>query len=95
MEVGGTVTCGMPQALAWDPTGVYLAVSFKDINSVIIYSTSIQKFRLNISSQCYISSPSTEDFPNFICFQSVNNLNNATILTVGWSNGRVSYYPLN
>lgn len=95
MEIGGEIMCGMPQALAWDPTGAFLAVTFKDQSYVVIYTISIQKFRLNISSHCYISPPSKDVHPNCICFQSVNSFNSGIILTIGWSNGRICYYPLN
>lgn len=95
LDVGGTVICGMPQMLAWDPTGSFLAISFKDHNIIIIYSTSIHKYRLNISSHGFISPPNDDEHPSCMCFQSVNQLNSTIVLTVGWSNGRVAYYNLN
>ncbi|XP_037937943.1 aladin-like [Teleopsis dalmanni] len=84
---------GQPQALVWDPKGLYLAIMFKDTNCVAIYTTSFKTFQLRVSPLCFVSGAGYE-YPTCIAFQSKNKKNSETILNIGWSNGRIQYVPL-
>ncbi|XP_011181672.1 aladin [Zeugodacus cucurbitae] len=86
-EVGGK-----PQALAWDADGRYLAVIFKDTPCIALFNTCLKKFDMTISPLCFLTGLSTE-YPSYICFQSKNRRNTETVLTIGWSSGRIEYFP--
>lgn len=84
---------GIPQSLAWDSNGMYLAIIFKDSSCITVFSTSIKKHNLNISPSCFITGIGTE-YPCTICFQSKNRKSNdCIVLTIGWSSGRIQYFP--
>jgi aladin len=83
---------GIAQQLAWN--GKYLAISFKETNSVAIFQTSIRQHNLHVLPMFFISGIGIE-FPTFITFQpayskprSVEN-----VLTIAWSTGRVQFFP--
>lgn len=83
---------GQPQCVAWDPNGLYLAITFKDTPCIAIFSTCVQKFNLSISPACFLSGNGNE-YPSYVCFQSKHRKNNDTVLTIGWSSGRIQYFP--
>lgn len=93
MSVGQKEIGGQPQSIAWDENGHYLAVIFKDSNCVAIFSTSLQKFNLNISPSCFLTGAVDDEYPSYICFQSKNPKNKDSVLTIGWSSGRIQYFP--
>lgn len=84
-EIGGIV-----QQLAWN--GRYLAVTFKDTNAVAIFQTSIRKLSCNIVPLCLISGHGIE-YPSFIMFQPSYQKKIDNILTIGWSSGRIQFFP--
>lgn len=90
-EVGG-----FAQQLAWN--GKYLAITFKDTNSVAIFQTNIRKHDLNIVASCLISGNSGIEFPSVIAFQPTYKHNQTAsgngFLTIGWSSGRIEFFPL-
>ncbi|XP_013112380.2 aladin [Stomoxys calcitrans] len=86
-EVGGH-----PQCVAWDPNGHFLAITFKDTPCIAIFTTCIQKFNLSISPSCFLAGNGNE-YPSYICFQSKHRKNSDTVLTIGWSSGRIQYFP--
>lgn len=92
IEVGVRTVGGMPQSIAWDPNGQYLAIIFKDSPNVVVFATSIHKHQFSISPSCFITGIGVE-FPSYICFQSKNRKNSDSVLTIGWSSGRVQYFP--
>ncbi|ALC48520.1 CG16892 [Drosophila busckii] len=85
--VGGTA-----QQLAMDPHGKYLVISFKTTNALAVFRTYIQKFDLQISSSYYIRGATAAEYPSYICFQPLLNPNDRSVLTIGWSSGRIQYY---
>lgn len=85
-ETGGT-----PQQLAWN--GKYLAISFKDTNSVAIFQTTIRKHQLNVLPIGLVSKLAFE-FPTFITFQP-NYGNSENVLTIAWSSGEIQFVPFN
>ncbi|XP_004527384.1 aladin [Ceratitis capitata] len=87
-EVGGK-----PQSLAWDADGRYLAVIFKDTPCIALFNTCLKKFDMTISPLCFLTGLSSE-YPSYICFQSKNRRNTDTVLTIGWSSGRIEYFPI-
>lgn len=87
------VTGGRPQALAWDPTGKYLAVSYKDNEAITVFRTAANTANLTISLATTVKGDSGE-FPTQICFQLNKLVNHEAVLTIGWSTGRIQYYPL-
>lgn len=85
-EVGGIV-----QQLAWN--GRYLAITFKDTNAVAIFQTSIRKHQLNIVPMCLLAGLGVE-LPSFITFQpSYKHEPDGNILAIGWSSGRIQFFP--
>ena len=90
--VGQHEVGGQPQSVVWDPNGLYLAIIFKDSPCIAIFSTCIQKFNLNVSPSCFITGIG-EESPSYICFQSKNRKNSDSVLTIGWSSGRIQYFP--
>ncbi|XP_053688207.1 aladin isoform X1 [Sabethes cyaneus] len=91
VEVGGR-----PQALAWCSKSEYLAITFKDTSAIAIFNTVINRSQLNITPSCFLTGLGIES-PSCICFQQ--NLGRRagrtvkTVLTIGWSSGRIQYFP--
>uniref|UniRef100_A0A1A9ZRI3 Aladin seven-bladed propeller domain-containing protein n=1 Tax=Glossina pallidipes TaxID=7398 RepID=A0A1A9ZRI3_GLOPL len=91
--VGERELGGKPQALAWDPKGLFLAITFQDTDCIAIFSTTIQKYDLTVSPSSFLTGVGKE-YPTYICFQSENRKSPNTVLTVGWSSGRIQFVPL-
>ena len=83
-----------PQALAWDPTGKFLAVSYKDVSVVSIFRTAASITNLNLSPSGTITGQSDDEFPSQICFQLNKLRDHEAVLTIAWSTGRIQYYPI-
>ncbi|XP_054269684.1 aladin-like [Macrosteles quadrilineatus] len=84
-RVGGEVS-----SLAWDKKGRYLAVMFKQCDIIAVFMTSLGH-TLHVSPCCFIKGVANES-PAVISFQ--NNFNDGANLTIGWSSGRVQYFPI-
>ncbi|XP_054267179.1 aladin-like [Macrosteles quadrilineatus] len=84
-RVGGEVS-----SLAWDKKGRYLAVTFKQCDIIAVFMTSLGH-TLHVSPCCFIKGVANES-PAVISFQ--NNFNDGANLTIGWSSGRVQYFPI-
>ncbi|EDW07994.1 aladin [Drosophila mojavensis] len=87
--IGGTA-----QQLVWDPHGKYVVITFKSTNSIAIFRTYIQKYDLQISGGYYLNGQSPSEYPSFISFQPLNKDNDRSVLTIGWSTGRIQFYGL-
>lgn len=86
-EVGGR-----PQSLAWDPTGRYLAISFAEGDAIALFLTAINRHGLSIAPYCFVAGRGAE-VADFICFRpKYATADTKTVLTVGWSSGRVQYF---
>lgn len=85
---------GNAQQLAWDPHGKYLVITFKSTNSIAIFRTHIQKYDLQISGGYYLNGESSSEYPSYICFQPLCRDNDRSVLTIGWSSGRVQFFAL-
>lgn len=84
---------GMAKSICWDPTGKFIAVMFKHSPSVAIFSTTINRNMVHISPSVFVRGDRIEnEFATFICFKQ-NNPNGQVVLTIGWSSGRIQYYP--
>lgn len=94
IQNGGKVIGGLPKSIVWDPTGRFVAVMFKQSSSIAIFSTAINRNVLNVSPNFNISSDNPDEFPSFICFRELYEKYNDVVLTIGWSSGRVQYFPL-
>lgn len=92
ITVGSAVVGGRPQSIAWDPVGRYLAVTFKDSGAVAIFLTSINRSKLSLAPNCFLVGLGAE-VPSFICFQERYQKKPDTVLTIGWSSGRVQFFP--
>lgn len=89
ISIGNSEVGGIAQQLAWN--GYQLAITFKDTNAVAIFQTNIRQHSMNIIPLCLISGLGIE-FPSFIIFQpSYKKVEN--ILTIGWSSGRIQFFP--
>lgn len=87
--IGGTA-----QQLVWDPHGKYVVITFKSTNSIAIFRTYIQKYDLQISGGYYLNGQSPSEYPSFVSFQPLNKDNDRSVLTIGWSTGRIQFYGL-
>uniref|UniRef100_A0A1B0DD25 Aladin seven-bladed propeller domain-containing protein n=1 Tax=Phlebotomus papatasi TaxID=29031 RepID=A0A1B0DD25_PHLPP len=92
--VGEVEVGGRPQQVVWCPSGEHLAVSFRDTSVISIFSTSISKHNFNISPSCFLNGLPGE-YPTYMCFQPrYRKVERATsVLTIGWSSGRIQYFP--
>ncbi|XP_023169470.1 aladin [Drosophila hydei] len=93
-SINHTLIGGTAQQLAWDPHGKYIVITFKSTNSIAIFRTYIQKYDLQISGGYYLNGQSLSEYPSFICFQPLNKDNDCSVLTIGWSSGRIQFYAL-
>lgn len=85
---------GLPKSIVWDPTGRFVAVMFKSSPSISIFSTAINRDVLSISPNFNISGDDTDEYPSFICFREMYDKFDDVVLTIGWSTGRVQYFPV-
>lgn len=85
---------GLPKSITWDPTGRFIAVMFKSTPSIAVFSTSINRDVLSISPNFNISGDDPDEFPSFICFKEIYGEHDDIVLTIGWSTGRVQYFPM-
>lgn len=84
---------GQPQSICWDPTGKYVAISFKNSSPIAIFATTIAQSNLNISPAFFINGLRADEYPSYICFKETYENEREVILTIGWSSGRVQYFP--
>ena len=87
---------GIAQQLTWN--GKYLAISFKETNTIATFQTTVRQHQLHILPMFFICGQGAAEFPSFITFQPFykDNSSNSLIdhvLTIGWSSGRVQFYP--
>ena len=94
VQSGQRVIGGRPKSIVWDSTGRYVAVMFKSTPSIAIFSTSINRDVLSISPNFNISGDDLDEYPTFICFKEIYNKHDDVVLTIGWSTGRVQYFPM-
>lgn len=83
-----------PQALAWDPSGKFLAVSYKDATMITMFRTSTNNTNLSLSLSGEVNSLAPDEFPSQICFQLNKLQDHEAVLTIGWSTGRIQYFPI-
>lgn len=94
IQSGQRVIGGLPKSIVWDPTGRFVAVMFKFSTSIAVFATSINRDVLNISPNFTVSGDDQDEFPTFICFREIYEKYDDVVLTIGWSTGRVQYFPL-
>ncbi|XP_070494130.1 aladin-like [Chironomus tepperi] len=87
---------GISQQLAWN--GKYLAVSFKESNQIAVFQTTIRQHQLHVLPMFFICGLGASEYPSFISFQPFYKANSSNgliehVLTIGWSSGRVQFYP--
>ena len=79
------------QQIAWN--GKYLAISFKEANQIAVFQTTIRQHQLLVLPMFFICGLSAVEYPSFIAFQPFYKTNSSNVLTIGWSSGRVQFYP--
>lgn len=94
IKCGQRIIGGLPKSIVWDPTGRFVAVMFKSSASIAIFSTSINRNVLSISPNFNISGDDQDEYPSFICFKEIYEKHDEIVLTIGWSTGRVQYFPM-
>jgi len=82
---------GLVQDIVWDPAGYRLAVSYRKTSLISIFSTQTGRL-LSITPSGWIRG-SKDEFPSCLQFQADYN-NGGSVLTIGWSTGRIQYCPL-
>lgn len=90
--IGTTEVGGRPQALCWDAAGQRLAVSFQDTAAVAIFLTAVTRTRLSIVPDCLLVGLGAEQ-PHHIAFQPRYAGKPDAVLAIGWSTGRVQFFP--
>lgn len=90
--VGNTEVGGRPQSIVWDAAGQRVAVTFKDTAAVAIFLTSVGRTRLSIVPDCLLVGLGAE-VPQHITFQPQFAGKPHTVLAIGWSTGRVQFFP--
>ncbi|XP_050530915.1 aladin-like isoform X2 [Daktulosphaira vitifoliae] len=81
---------GIPSDMCWDQNGKRLAITFKDNNSVLIFTTSINTTVVDCIPLCIIQGYLDEE-PSVVAFQPLYEA--GSLLTIGWSNGNIEYVP--
>ncbi|XP_019763471.2 aladin [Dendroctonus ponderosae] len=81
---------GLVQSMEADPAGSHLAVVFQDTSAVTVFTIARQSALQLIPSS--IVTGLAEEKPTAITFQQ--DLKSGACLTVGWSSGRIQYYPI-
>lgn len=94
ITVGQTEVGGLAQNLAWDPKGLHLAVIFRHSSAVAVFLTSIKRNMLGCSPDFFLVGVGAE-VPAYIAFQETYRNKPESVLTIGWSSGRVQYFPFN
>lgn len=94
MNCGPREIGGLPKSIVWDPSGKFLAVMFKSTSSIAVFATSINRNILNISPNFNINGDDPEEYPTHICFREIYENYNDIVLTIGWSTGRIQYFPI-
>lgn len=89
---------GIPKSIVWN--GFFLAISFKNTNSVVVYHTNVQKYDLTVTPAFFISGLGAE-YPSCIAFQPEYESfkeSKRSVLCIGWNlgshQGRIQYFPL-
>lgn len=86
---------GCPQAISWCPKNRNLAVMFKETSAIAIFTTNISYHTLYITPSSFLNGISIE-YPVSISFQPDHRqqlFKYDAILTIGWSSGRVQFFP--
>ncbi|XP_031625036.1 aladin [Contarinia nasturtii] len=94
VQFGQRTIGGLPKSIVWDQTGRFVAVMFKTTSSISVFSTSINRNVLSISPNFNISGDDADEFPSFICFKEKYEKHDDVVLTIGWSTGRIQYFPI-
>ncbi|XP_055615358.1 aladin-like [Toxorhynchites rutilus septentrionalis] len=97
ITIGKVEVGGRPQALAWCPRSRYLAVTFKDTPAIAIFNTvNVAHSRLNITPLCFLTGIGIESASCISFQENLGHRSNEklqTVLTIGWSSGRIQYFP--
>ncbi|XP_050096220.1 aladin-like [Anopheles aquasalis] len=93
----GSEIGGLPQAIVWCPLDRYLAISFKHSPTIAVFFTALRGQQFSVEPYCFLSGGSME-YPACIAFQEnfqAESIASAqSVLTIGWSSGRIEYCPL-
>lgn len=92
IKVGQIDVGGRPQSIAWDPRGQHLAIIFKDSSVIAIFLTAFNRNLLSVAPDCFLVGIGAEA-PAHICFQEQYKNKMDSVLTIGWSSGRIQYFP--
>uniref|UniRef100_A0A182PN52 Aladin seven-bladed propeller domain-containing protein n=1 Tax=Anopheles epiroticus TaxID=199890 RepID=A0A182PN52_9DIPT len=93
----GLAIGGKAQSLVWCPRDRFLAISFKNTAAIAIFFTNLSGIQINIDPYCLIFGVGVE-YPSCMCYQEnyqqEYDSDAQSVLTIGWSSGRIEYYPL-
>lgn len=91
VDIDGVMVGGLVHSMEMDPKGKHLAVFYKDSNCVTLFNVIKQAGELQLSSSSLIVGL-VDERPSCMNFQS--NFQEGACLAIGWSSGRVQYYPI-
>ncbi|CAH0558280.1 unnamed protein product [Brassicogethes aeneus] len=90
VDIDGVMVGGLVQSMESDPKGRQLAVIYQETNCVTVFNVVRQAGLQLIPSSLVVGLP--EERPSSVSFQQ--NFESGSCLTIGWSSGRVQYYPI-
>ncbi|CAG9767600.1 unnamed protein product [Ceutorhynchus assimilis] len=90
VDSNGKMVGGLIQWMETDPNGKYLAVMFQETNAIAVFNILRQPCMQLIPGA--LINGLAEEIPTAISF--VQNFNAGACLTIGWSSGRIQYYPI-
>ncbi|XP_050309665.1 aladin-like [Anthonomus grandis grandis] len=89
-DLEGVMVGGLVQCMETDPKGKHLAIMFKDTSTIAVFGI-IRQPTLRLIPGSLIMGLA-EEKPSSISFQQ--NFTEGACLTIGWSSGRIQYFPI-
>ncbi|XP_076270083.1 aladin-like [Rhynchophorus ferrugineus] len=90
IDCGGAMIGGLIQTMETDPKGKHLAVIYQDTNAITVFSI-VRQPGLKLIPSALITGLE-EERPSTVSFQQ--NFEAGACLSIGWSSGRIQYYPI-
>lgn len=91
VDIDGVMVGGLIHSMETDPKGKHLAVMYEDTNCITVFNIIKQTGVLQLCPSSLIIGL-VDERPSCISFQ--NSFQQGACLTIGWSSGRIQYYPI-
>ncbi|XP_066141580.1 aladin-like isoform X1 [Euwallacea fornicatus] len=90
VDLNGLMVGGLVHCMETDPKGKHLAIMFQDTNTIAVFNI-VKQPTLQLLPGFFVMGLA-EEKPSAICFQQ--NFESGACLTIGWSSGRIQYFPI-